>query len=46
MILGHTTGSQLCCCHIPLTHEVLQVLLHDLRHGPTRLRHESKGKER
>jgi hypothetical protein len=28
-ILEHTTGSQLHRYHIPLTHKVLQVLLHD-----------------
>jgi hypothetical protein len=45
-ILGHTIGSQLHRCHIPLTHEVLQLLLHDLRRGLTQLYHGSKAKER
>jgi hypothetical protein len=39
-------GNQLHRYHIPLTHKVLQVLLHDLRHGPTQLHHGSEGKER
>jgi hypothetical protein len=45
-ILGHTIGSQLCHCHILLTHEVLLVLLCDLRHGLTRLCRGLEGKER
>jgi hypothetical protein len=45
-ILGHTASCKLHCHHIPLTHEVLQVLFHDLRRGPTKLRHGSEGKER
>jgi hypothetical protein len=46
MILRHMTGTQLRSCHTTLTHEVLQVHLRDHRRGPTRLRHESEGKER
>jgi hypothetical protein len=45
-MLGHITGSQLCRCHIPLTHKVLQVLLDDLQHGRAQLCHGSEGKER
>jgi hypothetical protein len=33
-------------CHIPLTHEFLQILLCDLRCGPTQLPHGSEGNER
>jgi hypothetical protein len=45
-ILRYTTCSQLHCYHIPLTHEVLQVLLHDRQRGSTQLPHGSGGKER
>jgi hypothetical protein len=31
---------------MPLTYEILQVLLRDLRRGPTQLRHGTEGKER
>jgi hypothetical protein len=45
-ILRHKTGSKLHHCHIPLTHEVLQVLPCDLWHGPTRLHHETSNGRR
>jgi hypothetical protein len=45
-ILEHAASHKLHHRHIPLTHKVLQVLLHDLLRGPTQLRHGSEGKER
>jgi hypothetical protein len=41
-----TRSFELHCHHIPLSHEVLQALLLDLRRGPAQLRHGSEGKER
>jgi hypothetical protein len=43
---GQKRGSKLRCRHVPLTHEILQALLGDLRCGPTRRCHETQKERR
>jgi hypothetical protein len=45
-VLGHAASHELRRHHELLAHEILQVLLRDLRRGPVLFHHESRGKEK